>query len=265
LNHACWAVVSGLLLALVATVLLSCGAANGAGNKKCKKADAAAVEYSFVLDQSPSITPSDFDLMRNFLIGVINATRKYGSRASYAVVKFACETDLVTNMTSDADAAIAAVTAMGQYGYGTGLYDGLKNGSAQFTSSMTTKKVLILVTDGGPNDCGTGGNSCGNASLYKAFVSNTNNAGITRVAAAIVDPTWFNKPMIGCLDEFTAASLLQYIASDKPLYIPVHSFDDLFASTNKIVGVICDATHPSGSGEQVACMMAILWQDQKVA
>jgi hypothetical protein len=98
-----------------------------------------------VLDTSGSLKAADLDAARALASGLLRALPA-GSEA--AVFAFSDESKLLLERTSDIAAVEQAITTLGPTGQRTALYDALYDASRYLRAAPTTRRAVVLLTDG---------------------------------------------------------------------------------------------------------------------
>jgi len=109
----------------------------------------------FVIDGSGSITPADWQQMRDFASNITNDLNVTSTQAHVGVYEFSGAgqgrlVDKLDDSKTSVDAAIAAMTTLGGR---TAIGDGIKNAQAQLAAGRAgVPRLMILMTDGVENE-----------------------------------------------------------------------------------------------------------------
>jgi len=203
----------------------------------------------FVLDFSGSVGRKGWDQTIEFVIGVLNSFKFGDSDAAAAVVKFTYAATIVASgsnngkptVTTNVDNLISAVNVSMTPYYTTCMGTGLEVAMQMFDNSPRRlygnkpQNIVIAVTDGVDNDCGS--------AYYGDHFRRTRNA-----AEKLKGPDYEAFFMsIGVAISSSYVPKLQEIASDLgggvKAYFPVTSYNEIKGAVDKIFSPLCEQFH----------------------
>ena len=137
-----------MILALPAlAVMASPSSALLAQNADC------GIDLMLVLDSSGSISSSDFRIMQQFVVDLVNSFEMGENAANIGVVQFSSYTNLEIGLSGDNAAVVNSIQRMYKIDEGTNITAGLQVASNQLNSGRgDVPRVIIVLTDGMHNE-----------------------------------------------------------------------------------------------------------------
>lgn len=144
--------IAGMVLALPALVVLA-SAPPSPSSASLAQNDDCGIDLMLVLDSSGSISPYDFDIMKQFVVDLVNSFEMGEDAANIGVIQFSTNANLEIGLSNNQAEVVDSIQTMIKYSGSTNITDGIRIANDQLTNGRgDVPRVIIVLTDGMHNE-----------------------------------------------------------------------------------------------------------------